>query len=108
MQRKCCIGCVKLFLIIILWISLEKGFPWKKEKCFDVNHSLGFVYPALYIIRLLGQVYHFTLPIFYPCSFRICLAYSYLIAKKLVSEHFLKNSAEYLLGNTLFLIATYE
>ena len=31
------------YLIIILWIALEKG------ECFDFNHSLGCVYPTLYI-----------------------------------------------------------
>ena len=30
------------YLIIILWITLEKG------ECFDFNHSLGFIYPTLY------------------------------------------------------------
>ena len=30
------------YLIIILWITLEKG------ECFDFNHSLGCVYPTLY------------------------------------------------------------
>ena len=48
--------------IIILWISLEKG------ECFDFNHSLGCVYPTLYIIRLLCWVYHFSLLICYPSS----------------------------------------
>ena len=32
------------YLIIILWISLKKG------ECFGFNHSLGCVYPTLYII----------------------------------------------------------
>ena len=48
-------------LIIILWISLEK------VHCFDFNHSLGHVYTTLFILRLLGQIYHFSLLI-YPCS----------------------------------------
>ena len=30
------------YLIIILWIALEKA------ECFDFNHSLGCVYPTLY------------------------------------------------------------
>ena len=34
------------YLIIILWITLEKG------ECFDFNHSLGCVYPTLYTSRL--------------------------------------------------------
>ena len=51
-----------IYLIIILWISLENG------ECFDFNQSLGCVYPTLYIIRLLGRVYHFGLRICYPCS----------------------------------------
>ena len=51
------------YLIIILWISLEKG------ECFDVNHSLRCAYPTLYNIRLLGRVYHFNFMICYPCSF---------------------------------------
>ena len=51
------------YLIIILWISLKKG------QCFDFNHSLGCVYPTLYIIRLLGRVYLFSLVICYYCSF---------------------------------------
>ena len=51
------------YLIIILWIFLEKG------GCIDFNHSLGCVYPTLYIIRLLGSVYHFSLLICYPYSF---------------------------------------
>ena len=38
------------YLIIILWISLKKG------ECFDLNHSLGCVFPTLYMIRLLGRV----------------------------------------------------
>ena len=51
-------------LIIILWISLEKG------EYFDFNHFLGCIYPTLYIItRFLGQAYHFSLLICYPCSF---------------------------------------
>ena len=49
--------------IIILWISLEKG------ECFDFNHSLGCVYPTLYIIRLLCRVYHFSLLLCYPSSY---------------------------------------
>ena len=48
------------YQIIIMWISLEKG------ECFYFNHSLGFVYPILYIT---GQVYHFRMLICYPCSF---------------------------------------
>ena len=51
------------YLIIILQISLEKG------ECFDFNHALGCIYPTLNTIRLLGQVYHFSLLICYPCSF---------------------------------------
>ena len=43
------------YLIIILWISLEKG------ECFDFNHSLGCVYPTLYIIRLLRLSLSFQL-----------------------------------------------
>ena len=43
------------FLIIFMWICLEKG------ECFNLNHSLGCP-PYLYnIIRLLGQIYHFSL-----------------------------------------------
>ena len=38
---------------------LEKG------ECFGLTHSLGCVYPTLYIIRLLGRVYHFTFLICY-------------------------------------------
>ena len=45
-----------------LWISLEKG------ECFDFSHSLGCIYPILYIIRLLRRVYHFSLLICYPSS----------------------------------------
>ena len=45
-----------------MWISLEKG------ECFDFNHCLGCVYPALYIIRVLCRVYHSSLLICYPCS----------------------------------------
>ena len=41
------------YLIIILWISLQK------VEYFDFNESLGCVYPTLHIIRLLGQVYYF-------------------------------------------------
>ena len=51
-----------MYMIIILWISLEKG------ECFDFNHSLGCVYPTLYIIRLLRRVYHFSWLICYPSS----------------------------------------
>ena len=50
------------YLIIILWIALEK------REYFDFNHSLGCVYPNLYIFRLLGWVYRFSLLICYPCS----------------------------------------
>ena len=50
------------YLIIILWSSLEK------ETCFDSNYSLGCVYPTLYVIRLLGWVYFFSLLICYPSS----------------------------------------
>ena len=50
------------YLIIILWIFLEKG------GCFDFNHSLGCVYPTMYIIRLLCRFYHFSLLICYPSS----------------------------------------
>ena len=46
--------------IIILWISVEEG------DCFDFNHSLGCVFLTLYIIRLLGRVYHFNLLISDP------------------------------------------
>ena len=41
---------------------LEKG------EYFDFNHSLVFVYPNLYFIKLLGQVSHFSL-LNYLCSF---------------------------------------
>ena len=50
------------YLIIVLWSSLEK------ETCFDSSYSLGCVYPTLYVIRLLGWVYLFSLLICYPCS----------------------------------------
>ena len=50
------------YLTIILQITLEKG------ECVDFNHSLGCVYSTLYI-RLLGQVYYFSLLICYPCWF---------------------------------------
>ena len=53
------------YLIIILLISLEKG------DCFDFSHPLGYVYPALYIIKLLDQVYLFSLLICYPLSLYI-------------------------------------
>ena len=36
---------------------------------FDFNRSLGCVYPTLYIGRLLGWVYHFSLLICYPHSY---------------------------------------
>ena len=49
-------------LIIILWVSLEKG------ECFDFSHSLGCVQPTLYIGKLLGRVYHFRLLICCLCS----------------------------------------
>ena len=51
-EKLLCLSCKSIlkvsYLIIILWISLEKG------ECFDFNHSLGCFYPPLYIIRLLG------------------------------------------------------
>ena len=50
------------YLIIILWISSEKG------EYFDFNRSLGCVYP---IIRLLGRVYYFNLLIFNSCLFTL-------------------------------------
>ena len=40
----------------------------EKGEFFDFNHSLGCVYPTLYIIRLLRRVYHFSLLICYPSS----------------------------------------
>ena len=50
------------YLIIILWISLEKG------ECFNLN-NLQAVCPTLQIfIRLLGRFYHCSLLIRYPCS----------------------------------------
>ena len=62
-DKKMCLLCkIIRYLINTLWISLEKG------KWFDFNHSLGCVYPTLYVIRLLGQVYYFILLICYPCS----------------------------------------
>ena len=51
------------YLIIIMWISLEKG------GYFDLNQSLQCVYPTLHIIRLLGKVYHFSLLIVIPVYF---------------------------------------
>ena len=59
------------YLIIILWISLEKG------ECFDFSHSLGCVYPTLYIIRLLRRVYYFSFLICCPSSSSnmICLCF---------------------------------
>ena len=66
-EKLLCLSCKSIlkvsYLIIILWISLEKG------ECFDFNHSLGCFYPPLYIIRLLGWVCHFSLLICYSCSF---------------------------------------
>ena len=51
-------------MIIILWIFLDKG------DYFDFIHSFGCFYPTLYIIRLLGWGYHFSLLICYPsCQF---------------------------------------
>ena len=50
------------YLIIILWISLKKNVFF--------NHSLGCVYPTLYIIRLVCLVYHFNLLIYYACLFK--------------------------------------
>ena len=41
----------------------------EKKESFGFNHSLGCVYPTLYISRLLGRVYHFSWLICYPCSF---------------------------------------
>ena len=66
MQKNCCLLCKTIlkvtYLIIILWISLEKG------ECFEFNHSLGCVCPTLYMIRFLDRVYHFSLVIYYHCS----------------------------------------
>ena len=52
------------FLITTLWISLKKG------ERLDFNHPLGNL-PLFYTIRirLLGQVYHFSLLLCYPYSF---------------------------------------
>ena len=47
---------------IVLLLQMEKG------EYYDFNHSSGSVYPTLYIIRLLGQVYHFSLMVCYSCS----------------------------------------
>ena len=41
----------------------------EKEEVFYFNHSLGCVFPSLYISRLLDQVYHFSLLICDPWSF---------------------------------------
>ena len=41
----------------------------EKGECFDFNHSLGCVYPTLYIVRLQSRVYHFSLQICYRYSF---------------------------------------
>ena len=60
-------------MVIILWISLEKG------ECFHFNHSLGCVYHTLYIIRLLGWVYHLRWLICYPCSLTHVIIYFFLI-----------------------------
>ena len=57
--------------IIILWISLEKG------ECFDFNHTLGYAYPTMYIIRLLCRVYRYSLLICYPSSY-IMYIYIYI------------------------------
>ena len=46
----------------------EQATVFNRTKCFDFNHSLGCVYPTLYIIRLLCRVYHFSLLICYPSS----------------------------------------
>ena len=51
------------YLIIFLWITLEKG------ECFDFSHTLEHVCPTLYIFRLLGRVYYFSWLICYPCPF---------------------------------------
>ena len=51
-DKKLCLLCKTIlrvsYLIIVLWITLEKG------EFVDFNHSLGCVYLTLYIIRLLG------------------------------------------------------
>ena len=73
------------YLINILWISLENG------DCFDFNHSLSSVYLSLYIITLLGRVYHFSLLICYPCSF----------SKKKIS-HILGKYSSYISGSRTF------
>ena len=66
-EKFLCLSCKTIlkvsYLIIILWISPRKG------ECVELNHSLGCVYPTSYIIRVLGQVYHFSLLVFYLCSF---------------------------------------
>ena len=65
-QKLLCVLCKTIlkvrYLIITLWISLEKG------ECSESSHPLGCVCPTLYIIRPLGGVYHFSLLISYPCS----------------------------------------
>ena len=53
------------YLIIILWISLEKA------ECFDFIHSLGCVYPTLYISS--RSSLSFELADYYPCLFVNCL-----------------------------------
>ena len=79
---------------IILWISLEKG------ECFDFNQSLGCVYPPLHIITLLGQGYHFSLLIYYPCSlisqvrfhfFTWKIYFCYAMQRKILSSSYTAN-----------------
>ena len=64
-----CLLC-KTILIINSQVSEHYFMDFlEKGECFDLTHSSGCVYPTLYIIRLLGRVYHFGLLICYPCPF---------------------------------------
>ena len=58
---------------------MEKEIPFP----FDFNHSLGCVYPTLYIIRLLRCVYHFSLLICYPSSLNYLIDPTFTNANRL-------------------------
>ena len=74
--EKLCLLCKTIskvsYLIIIPWISLEKGVFWF-QSLFSVYYS--------YISRLLGRVYHFSLLIYYPCWFTLKI-------KNIITENF--------------------
>ena len=54
-------------------VSDHYSVDFQGKEWFDFNHSLWCVYLALYSIKLLGRVYHFSFVICHPCSCYFCV-----------------------------------